>query len=269
MRRGYRNAVTSLILIATAFFMREPIVEFVSPARELAGLQMIDIKPGDYELTILVPNSLGRKYYTKQVNIKNPFQIGKSEITIDQWDICFEDGGCPHKAKRRRYQAGDHPVTLVSWYDAFLFTKWLSTITRQHYRLPTEEEWGYVAVSGHDYTKKTIDDLIDARQVRLTTPISSASRTRKIGSYGNNEWQIADINGSVWEWTLTCRFSSDDESRKSWTIEQLSDPNFCPNRVVQGQERAHVPFFVNEVVSGGCGTGAPVDNIGFRVVKDG
>lgn len=268
MRRGYLIAFASFGLIAAAFLLRSQILDIVAPPRELAGLNMVDIQPGNYDLTILVPNSLGRKYYTKSVDIPDPFQIGQSEITIDQWNICFEDGGCPHEAKQRRYQSGNHPVTKISWYDAFLFTRWLSKETRETYRLPTEEEWGYIATSGRNFTKKTIDDLITKRQIRLTIPTSGSARTRKVGAFGFNDWKILDVTGSVWEWTLTCRFSSDDESRKVWTIEQLSDPNFCPNRIVQGDERAHVPYFVNEVLSGGCGTGAPVDNIGFRVVKE-
>ena len=268
MRRVYLFAAIGFGLMSTAFFAKEQVSNIISPSRELAGLQLVDIKPGKYDLTILVPNTQERNYYTKSVNIPDPFQIGQFEITIDQWNICFEDGGCKRKAKSRRYQSGNHPVTRISWHEAFLFTQWLSKITKATYRLPTEEEWGYIATSGRDYSRKTIDELISARQIKLTTPIGGSSRTRKIGSYGKNDWKISDINGSVWEWTLTCRFYSDDESRKKWTIKQLSDPYFCPNRVVQGMERAHVPFFVNEVLSGGCGTGAPVDNIGFRVVKE-
>ena len=239
-----------------------------APPRELPGLEMVDIAPGNYNLTILVPNSLGRKYYSKPVSIDHSFQISRHEITVDQWNICFEDGGCSHKAIQRRYQKGDHPVTRVSWLDTQMFTKWLSRETGASYRLPTEEEWGYIAKSGKDFTKGVIEDLINKRQMLLTAPISKFRKTRKVGANGKNAWSIYDTTGSVWEWTMTCWFSSDEENAKSWTIEQLSNPNLCANRIVQGDERAHVPFFIDKVYSGGCGTGAPVDHIGFRVVKD-
>ncbi len=238
------------------------------PKRHLVGLEMVDIKPGNFNLTILLPNAITREYYTKSVSIKMPFQISRYEITVDQWNLCFEDGGCPRKAKLRRYQNGKHPMTRISWLDAFGFTKWLSKITGETYRLPTEEEWSYVAGSGTDITKKTIEDLIDKRQMAGTTPLGRFKKTRKSGAFEKTEWSVFDMTGTVWEWTLTCKFGSDEESRKPWTVEQMSDVNLCPNRIVQGEERAHVPFFVNEVFTGGCGTGTPVDHIGFRVLKE-
>jgi len=236
-------------------------------AKVLPGLEMTKVRTGDYNLTILVPNYLGRKYYTKPVSIKQAFFISRYEITIAQWNKCFQDGGCSHKAKQRRYQTASHPVTRVSWFDAYKFTNWLSKITGRSYRLPTEEEWAYAAFAGKDVTKDTIDTLIDERQAIRTATFSGFRKTREIGGYGMNPWSISDMTGSVWEWTLTCRFSSDEESRRNWTLVQLSDPNLCPNRVVQGDERAHVPYFVDKTYTGGCGTGSPVDHIGFRVVR--
>lgn len=239
-----------------------------TPEKSLPGLKLADVASGEYRLTILVPNSLGRKYYSKPVYIKQPFQISRHEITIDQWNKCFDDGGCPHKAKQRRYQTGNHPVTRVSWYDAVMFTQWLSQYLGVTYRLPTEEEWAYAALAGKDFTKETIEGLIENRQMAQTALMSRFRKTLLIGANGENEWAISDMTGSVWEWTLTCWFSSDEENQQVRTISQLSNPELCPNRVVQGDERAHVPVFVDKVFSGGCGTGSPVDHIGFRVVRD-
>ena len=254
--------------IALVVFNWTMISNIWSPPRELPGLEMIDVAPGNYNLTILIPSSLGRKYHSKIVRIDQPFEISRHEITIDQWNTCFEDGGCSHKAIKRRYQKGDHPVTRVSWIDTQMFTTWLSKETHASYRLPTEEEWGYVAFSGKDFTKGVIEDLITKRQMAQSTPVSRFRKTRKVGTSGKNDWSIYDMTGPVWEWTMTCFFSSDEENLKPRSISQLKDPNLCANRVVQGDERAHVPFFVDVVFSGGCGTGAPVDNLGFRVVKE-
>lgn len=223
---------------------------------------------GTYNLTILVPNSLGRQYYSKPVSIERSFQIGRHEITIDQWNMCYQDGGCSHQAKQRPYQTGAHPVTRISWYDAFVFTQWLSLKTGKNYRLPTEEEWAYAAFAGRDFTKETIEGLIAKRRMIKVATMTRFRKTLPVGSSGQNAWEIHDMTGSVWEWTLTCWFSSDEENKRPWTIAQLSNAELCPNRVVQGDERAHVPFFVDKVYTGGCGTGSPVDHIGFRVVLD-
>jgi formylglycine-generating enzyme required for sulfatase activity len=268
MNRNSALTIAALGLFAVAAFNWAAISKIWAPPRELPGLEMADVAAGNYNLTILVPNVLERVYYSKPVKIEHPFQISRYEITIDQWNICFEDGACAHKAKQKRYQKGNHPVTLVSWFDAITFTNWLSNETGENYRLPTEEEWGYIAKSGKDFTKDTIEDLITNRQMSETTPRSKFRKTLKVGANGNNDWDISDTTGSVWEWTMTCWFSSDEANKRPWTIEQLRDPKLCPNRIVQGDERAHVPFFFGEVYTGGCGTGAPVDHIGFRIVKE-
>lgn len=253
-----------LVVLLTAWSLPRSTTE----NRALAGLEMIDVPSGTYSLTILVPSSLGRKYYTKQATIARSFHISRHEITIDQWNTCYADGGCAKKARQRPYQTGNHPVTRISWYDAFVFTRWLSRITGQSYRLPTEEEWAYAAFSGRDVTRAVIDELIERRQMVQTASFTRFRPTHEIGDQGINAWEIADVTGSVWEWTLTCWFSSDEENRRPWSTQQLSNPELCPNRIVQGDERAHVPFFVDKVYAGGCGTGSPVDHIGFRVVRE-
>ncbi len=239
-----------------------------APVATLPGLEMQRVDGGSYNLTILVPDSFGRKYYSKPARIDAPFYISRHEITIDQWDRCVAAGGCDNPARRRSYQTGDHPVTLVSWFDAYRFTQWLSETTGETYRLPTEEEWAYAAFTGADVTRDTIDDLILDRQMIQAANMSPFRKTEVVGANGQNDWSIADTTGSVWEWTLTCWFSSDEENRRPRTIAQLSNPELCPNRIVQGDERAHVPFFVDKVYAGGCGTGSPVDHIGFRVVRE-
>jgi len=267
MRRTVLTTVFAIGLAVNGLLLMSLIGISKASNNSLPGLVMSDVATGDYDLTILVPNSFGRKYYSKSVSIKRPFQISRFEITIDQWNTCFEAGGCTHKAKQRAYETGSHPVTRVSWFDAMAFTKWLSDKTGSSYRLPTEEEWAYAAFAGKDFTRATIDGLIENREMVQTASMSRFRKTRPVGSNGGNDWEIFDMTGAVWEWTLTCWFSSDEENLRPWTIEQLSKPDLCPNRVVQGDERAHVPVFVDEVYTGGCGTGSPVDYIGFRIVK--
>ncbi len=236
--------------------------------KPLPGLELVKITPGKYNLTTLVPNSFGRQYYSKPVEIKHPFQISRYEITIDQWNLCFKEGGCAHKAKQRRFEKGDFPVTYVTWFDTMDFTKWLSKRTGQNFRLPTEEEWSYAAFTGKDVTKEMIEKMIAERQERAFTSAKKFRRTKKIGTFGKNKWGIYDTRGAVWNWTMTCRFPSDEANIRSISIDKLKNPDLCSNRVVQGDERGHVPVFVGEVLSGGCGTGEPIDHIGFRVVRD-
>lgn len=268
MRRTFLISSIVAGILALGLYSLGVIRDDKAEAFNLPGLEMTPVSSGTYNLTILVPNSLGRKYYSKPAIIGDPFEVSQHEITIDQWNLCFQDGGCPKQAKQRSYQTGAHPVTRISWYDAVSFTRWLSKKSGKNFRLPTEEEWAYVAFAGRDFTKEVIEGLIDKRRMIQVASMSRFRRTQSVGTNGQNAWKIYDMTGPVWEWTLTCWFSSDEENKRPWTIAQLSDPELCPNRVVQGDERAHVPFFVDKVYTGGCGTGSPVDHIGFRVVQD-
>lgn len=235
---------------------------------EVPGFDLVNVPAGRYHLTILVPNSLGVNYHSKAVRISRAFEISRHEVTIDQWNVCHTDGACDKAAKRRPYQTGDHPVTRVSWLDAMTYTRWLSAKTGDSYRLPTEEEWAYVAFAGEDFTRARIDELIANRKMEQTASMTRFRKTRVAATQAANKWNVAGMTGPVWEWTLTCWFPSDEENRKPRSIAQLGDPELCANRIVQGDERAHVPFFVDKVYSGGCGTGNPVDHIGFRVVRE-
>ncbi len=76
------------------------------------------------------------------------FYIGKYPVTNEQYAEFVKQElqqDMPRKAgwKFRQPPDGklDYPVVGVSWQDAQLYCRWLSTQTGRKYRLPTEAEW--------------------------------------------------------------------------------------------------------------------------------
>jgi formylglycine-generating enzyme required for sulfatase activity len=76
------------------------------------------------------------------------FHIAQFPVTVAEY-ACFVRTGQPEPKRQRRFgstwqtelQRLDHPVVQVSWHDARSYAGWLSQVTGQSWRLPTEAEW--------------------------------------------------------------------------------------------------------------------------------
>ncbi len=92
------------------------------------------------------------------------------------------------------------PAVSMSAYSALVFCKWLSTVTGNFYRLPTEAEWEYAARAGSStpYSFGTVA-AIDTYAVYYKNSNGSYA---KVGSKAPNAWGLYDMHGNVAEWTL-------------------------------------------------------------------
>ena len=138
-----------------------------------------------------------------QVSVK-AFQIGKTEVTFEQWDACK---ACPH-ADDQGWGRGNRPVINVSWDDAQTYIAWLNNWLDENYRLPTEAEWEFAARAGKNsaYTwEQQTATCEDASYARSTCNLNS---TKPVGSYQANAWGLVDTCGNVWEWVADCWHSN-------------------------------------------------------------
>jgi len=94
----------------------------------------------------------------------------------------------------------NHPVVQVSWHDAVAYCAWLSELTRQLVRLPTEAEWEKAA-RGTDQRLYPWGNQAPAAKhcnhgvhVRDTTPVGQYS------PLGDSPYGIMDLAGNVLEW---------------------------------------------------------------------
>jgi formylglycine-generating enzyme required for sulfatase activity len=108
----------------------------------------------------------------------------------------------------------DHPVVLVSWWDARAYCEWA------HKRLPTEAEW-QLAVLGPADDEWTFPwgntyDAMKLNHGRMEEPNFDDSdgwaRTSPVGSFpsGASRWGLLDAFGNAWEWTADIREPSWD-----------------------------------------------------------
>lgn len=154
-------------------------------------------------------------------------------------------------------QSSKAPVTDVSWYAAKAYCDCLDM------RLPTIDEWEYVAmadeISPDARKKESYNAQILAWYERPRT------FNNEIGSTFKNYWNVYDLHGLVWEWTLD--FNSvliTGESRKD--VDKNSDL-FCGSAAVGANDLMNYAAFMRYATRGSVKARYTMQNLGFRCVK--
>lgn len=133
------------------------------------------------------------------------FKIGKYCVTNQEYRDFLRDTG--YQSLPSSWEFGsfpthraNHPVFTVSPEDAEAYCKWLSHKTERSFRLPTEQEWEYVAGGqehfefpwGNTYEEDHANTIEE--KILTTTPIGMYSR-------GNSPFGVMDMAGNVEEYT--------------------------------------------------------------------
>lgn len=159
--------------------------------RKTAPKSEVQLPDSDYELAEKLAKQDAMPGF--EVEIKEPYYIGKYEITQAQWRAVMGKNPSYFQGNKVNDNADNHPVESVSWKDAQAFCKKLSGLDKTHkYRLPTEFEWEYASRAG-------ATDDIPWGEINKQAVIAKKT-TAEVGSKKPNAWGIYDTLGNVWEW---------------------------------------------------------------------
>lgn len=144
----------------------------------------------------------------REVTIEHKFAVSKYEVTFAAYDKFVRATGFS-LPDDRGWGRGSRPVINVSWEDALAYTRWLSKATGQHYRLPSESEWEYLARAGtsSDFWWGDRDATGMANCKRGCDSNYAglfSARTAPVGSFSANPFKLHDTAGNVAEWVLDC-----------------------------------------------------------------
>jgi formylglycine-generating enzyme required for sulfatase activity len=159
--------------------------------------EMVLIPAGEFMMGSPDGEGAGFERPQHEVSIDS-FYMGKHEVTFEQYDLFCEKTG-RSKANDRGWGRGKRPVINVSWHDAVAFCDWLSELSGDWYRLPTEAEWEYACRAGTT-TKYNFGD--GARNLGQYAWFSgnAGRRTHPVGALKVNAWGLHDMHGNVWEY---------------------------------------------------------------------
>jgi formylglycine-generating enzyme required for sulfatase activity len=200
----------------------------------------------------------------RRVTVEAPFAIGRTEVTVEQWNACVDAGACPRVTDAAR--APNTPARDISWDDAQLYVKWLTKVSGKPYRLPTEAEWEYAARGGTSSRYWWGEDMRrgNANCKECGDPWQ-ADGPAPAASFAANAFGLHDMNGSVWEWVEDCWHSSYKNApadARAWT------ESFCPVHVIRGGSWRDGASYMPATTRFKYDGSVRHSQNGFRVVRD-
>lgn len=207
------------------------------------------------------------------VTLAQPFSLGGTEVTFQQWDACVADGGCDYRPDDQGWGRENRPVINVSWNDAQVYVAWLSRKTGTGCRLPSEAEWEYAARAGTTthYALPAPHGSDDIRGSGLANCRDCGSRwdgkrTASVGQFPANAWGLHDMHGNVFEWVEDCWHDSYEgvpDDARAWRGANGGD---CIARVLRGGSWGNFQDYARSAFRLGGSPFFRNNLFGFRVV---
>lgn len=212
----------------------------------------------------------------RTVTFKEPFLIGKFEVTFAQWDACAAEGDCKHKPSDEGWGRGKRPVINVSWHDAMQFIAWISRKSGKDYRLPTEAEWEYAArgvtKASEPHPPFSTGATINYKQANYDANFTYGDgkmgvfrqKTVDAGTFAANAFGLHDMHGNVWEWVQDCYRDNYRDAPLDGSA--VISPH-CKLRILRGGSWNYFPALLRSAYRYATAPDVRLDMVGFRIAR--
>ena len=150
------------------------------------------------------------------------------------------------------------PVTNISWFAAKKYCEC------QGKRLPTLEEWEYVAMA--DAHQMDAREKEAYNQYILAWYETPKTYLNPVGSTPKNYWGVYDMHGLIWEWVFDYNsiFLSGESRKDKGNDENL----FCGSASINASDLMDYAAFMRYGFRGSLRANFTTKNLGFRCAKD-
>lgn len=229
---------------------------------------MVRVKPG-----IVIMGGRERRGYELRRGVTQPshrrrivsFRIQSTEVTFEDYDLFAEqtDRALPSD---QGWGRGKRPVINVSHDDAVAYTAWLSQLTGEVYRLPSEGEWEYIAWRSHDAAFR-LETPMDFSQIHCANCALGSGKllTQPITTLTPNKLGLVGLFGNVSEWTADCWIGNYQNAPKDHHPRTDGD---CDHRVIRGGSWKDKSSDIAPIIRRPYKKSGQSPTIGFRMVRE-
>ncbi len=155
----------------------------------------------------------------KAVEVK-PFTMSTTEVTWDAFDVFVASGPASKPYDTTEFKADavarpsrsyavpdlgwghkEYPAINIHFTSADMFCRWLTSVTKKKFRLPTEAEWELACRGGVSGDWTPLAEPALSQQAWHSG--NSKDKTHAVGRKAANPFGLFDMFGNVGEWALT------------------------------------------------------------------